>query len=234
MCRKFLTIAALAAAAGWSAQASAQYPATLPAPIAAPYTVPTQRIVVTPPAGRPVGPLPAPGAKTFMVQYVPAAPNSVVPGQNGAPTLVTQPRAIPPTAGNITAISPQPAYATTTMQIPAAQQAYPVTNIVNQPAQAIPQNTQVYTPSYYYYYYQQPYQAPAAPVQMMTAAPVRMMPVQPMAINAFSGAYTGASGPMSNARGEMGHVRWPYYSYRRPWYTAGQPSFNVTIPSPVW
>ena len=227
MYRNFLTIAALAAAAGWSAQASAQFPTALPAPVAAPYSVPAQQIVVTPPAGQPVGPLPAAPA-SVMVQYVPAAPNSVVPGPNGYPAMVTQPRAIPPTAGTITAISPQPAYATTTMQAPLAP-AYPVTNIVNQPFQAVPQNTQVYTPSYYYYYYQQPYQAPAAPAP---AWPV--VPIQPVALDPFYGAYTGASGPMFNARGEMGHVRYPYYSYRRPWYWAGQPSFNVTIPGPVW
>ena len=235
MYRNFLTMAALAAAAGWSTQASAQYPAALPAPVAAPYTVPTQRIVTTPPDARLIGPAPAPGTKTFTVQYVPAAPNSVIPGAAGAPTVVTQPRAIPPTAGNITAISPQPTYATTTMHQPVAQ-AYPVTNIMSQPAQAIPQNTQVYTPSYYYYYYQQPYEAPAAPM-VAQIAPVQMVPVvpiQPVSIDAFSGAYTGASGPMSNSRGEMGHVRYPYYSYRRPWYWAGQPSFNVTIPGPVW
>ena len=229
MYRNFLTMAALAAAAGWSAQASAQFPTALPAPVAAPYTVPTQRIVTTPAAGRPVGPMVAPGTKTFTVQYVPAAPASVTPGMAGAPTMVTQPRAIPPTAGNITAISPQPTYAMTTMHVPVAPPAYPVTNIVSQPAQMIPQNAQVYTPSYYYYYYQQPYQAPAAPVQMMP-----VVPIQPVAINAFSGAYTGGSGPMSNACVEMGHVRYPYYSYRRPWYYAGQPSFNVTIPGPVW
>jgi hypothetical protein len=225
MYRNFLTMAALAAAAGWSAQASAQFPTALPAPIAAPYTVPAQQIVVTPPAGQLVGPLPAPGTQAFMVQYVPAAPDSVQPGLYGAPTMITQPRAIPPTAGTITAISPQPAYATTTMQVPVAQ-AYPVTNIVNQPFQAIPQNTQVYTPSYYYYYYQPPYQAPLAPVAAAS--------VMPVAIEAFHGGYTGSSGSMYNARGEMGHVRYPYYSYRRPWYWAGQPSFNATIPGPVW
>jgi len=232
MYRNFLTMAALAAAAGWSAQASAQFPTALPAPVAAPYTVPTQRIVTTPPNGQAVGPMVAPGTRTFSVQYVPAAPASVTPGMAGAPTMVTQPRAIPPTAGNITAISPQPTYAMTTTHVPVAPAPYQVTNIVSQPAPMIPQNTQVYTPSYYYYYYQQPYQAPAAPYVPVASVPV--VPIQPVAINAFSGAYTGASGPMYNARGEMGHVRYPYYSYRRPWYYSGQPSFNVTIPGPVW
>jgi hypothetical protein len=232
MYRKLLTTAALAASAGWSAQAVAQFPTALPSPVAAPYGIPAQHIVVTPPNGQPVGPLPAPGTKTFMLQYVPAAPDSFVPGTAGAPAVVTQPLAIPPTAGTITAMSPRPAYVTTTMQAPVAQ-AYPVTNIVNQPVQMIPQNTQVYTPSYYYYYYQQPYQQPAyAPVAVAPVMPV--VPMQPMVIGDFSGAYSGVAGPMSNARGEMGHVRWPYYSYRRPWYTAGQPSFNVTIPGPVW
>lgn len=235
MYRNFLTIAALAAAAGWSAQASAQFPTALPAPVAAPYTVPTQRIVTTPANGRPVGPVVAPGTKTFTVQYVPAAPPAVTPGMAGAPTMVTQPRAIPPTAGNITAISPQPTYAMTTTHVPVAPAPYQVTNIVSQPAPMIPQNTQVYTPSYYYYYYQQPYEAPVAPVVPVASVPVvPVVPIQPVAINAFSGAYTGVSGPMSNARGEMGHVRYPYYSYRRPWYYSGQPSFNVTIPGPVW
>ncbi|MGZ0162622.1 MAG: hypothetical protein ACKVII_01815 [Planctomycetales bacterium] len=235
MYRNFLTMAALAAAAGWSAQASAQYPTALPAPVAAPYTVPTQRIVTTPPNGQAVGPMVAPGTRTFTVQYVPAAPNSVTPGTAGAPTIVTQPRAIPPTAGNITAISPMPTYASTAMHVPVSQP-YAVTNIASAPAQAIPQNTQVYTPSYYYYYYQQqPYQAPAAPMMPVASVPmVPVVPMQPVSINPFSGAYTGASGPMYNARGEMGHVRYPYYSYRRPWYYSGQPSFNVTIPGPVW
>lgn len=235
MYRKFLTTAALAVAATWSAQASAQFPAPPPAPVAAPYTVPTQRIVTTPPNGRPVGPVVAPGTKTFTVQYVPAAPASVAPGVAGAPTTVTQPRAIPPTAGNITAISPMPTYASTGLHVPVAPPAYPVTNITSAPVQAMPQNTQVYTPSYYYYYYQQRYQAPATPVVPVATVPtVPVVPIQPVAINAFSGAYTGVAGPMTNARGEMGHVRWPYYSYRRPWYWAGQPSFNVTIPGPVW
>ena len=74
MYRNFLTMAALAAAAGWSAQVSAQFPTALPAPVAAPYTVPTQSIVTTPSAGRPVGPVVAPGTQTFTVQYVPAVP----------------------------------------------------------------------------------------------------------------------------------------------------------------
>lgn len=235
MYRNFLTMVALTAAAGWSAQASAQYPTALPAPVAAPYTVPTQQIVVTPPNGQAIGPVVAPGTKTFMVQYAPAAPDSVIPGTAGSPTIVTQPRPIPPTAGNITAISPQPTYATTTMYQPVAPPAYPVTNIASAPYQPIPQNTQVYTPSYYYYYYQQPYQAPSVPMVPVVSAPVvPVVPVQPVALDPFYGAYSGVSGPMYNARGEMGHVRYPYYSYRRPWYWAGQPSFNVTIPGPVW
>lgn len=216
MYRKVLTMAALAAATGWSIQAAAQYPVSA----AVSQAQPTHQIAVTATAGRPVGPLPA------AVPYAPAAaPLSVVPGPTGAPAMVTQPRPVPPTAGNITAISPQPAYATTTLAAPVP--AYPVTNIVNQPYQVVPQNTQVYTPSYYYYYYQPP--QPAA-----VAAPVSVVPVAPVAFNSFGGYYNGSAGPMFNARGEMGHVRWPYYSYRRPWYWAGQPSFNVTIPGPVW
>lgn len=219
MYRNFLTMAALVAA-GSAAQASAQYPTAQPAPVAAPYTAPTQQVAVTPAAGRPVGPLPA------GIPYAPlAAPQSVIPGHAGAPAMVTQPRAVPPTAGTITAISPQPTYAATTT--PAPVPAYPVTSIMNQPYQTIPQYNQTYTPTYYYYYYQRPYQA-------AVAAPVQLVPVQPVAMNAFYGAYDGSSGPMYNARGERGHVRWPYYSYRRPWYWAGQPSFNVTIPGPVW
>ena len=235
MYRNFLTMAALAAAAGWSAQASAQFPTALPVPVAAPYTVPTQSVVTTPSAGRPVGPVVAPGTKTFTMQYVPAVPASVAPGVVGAPTLVIQPRAIPPTAGNITAISPQPTYAMTTPHVPVVPAPYQVTNIVSQPAPVIPQNTRVYTPSYYYYYYQKPYQAPAAPVvPVANFSAVPVVPIQPVAINAFSGAYIGASGPTCVVRGEMGHVRYPYYSYRRPWYWAGQPSFNATIRGPVW
>jgi len=235
MYRIFLTMAALAVAAGWSVQVSAQFPTALPAPVAASHTVPTQSIATTPSAGRPVGPVVVPGTKTFTVQYVPAVPASVAPGVAGAPTMVIQPRAIPPTAGNITAISPQPTYAMTTTHVPVAPTPYQVTNIVSQPAPMIPQNTQVYTPSYYYYYYQKPYQAPAAPVVPVATVPaVPVVPIQPVTINAFSRAYTGVSGPMCNARVEMGHVRYPYYSYRRPWYWAGQPSFNATIRGPVW
>jgi len=235
MYRNFLTMAALAAAASWSAQASAQFPTALPVPVAAPYTVPTQSVVTTPSAGRPVGPVVAPGTKTFTMQYVPAVPASVAPGVAGAPTIVIQPRAIPPTAGNITAISPQPTYAMTTPHVPVVPAPYQVTNIVSQPAPVIPQNTRVYTPSYYYYYYQKPYQAPAAPVvPVANFSAVPVVPIQPVAINAFSGAYIGASGPTCVVRGEMGHVRYPYYSYRRPWYWAGQPSFNATIRGPVW
>lgn len=222
MYRNFLTMAALAVTAAWSAPTSGQVPA---APVA---SAPAERIVVAPANGQPVGPVAAPGTRTISVQYVPAAPPSVVPGPQGTPAMITQPRPVPPTAGQITAISPQPTYATTTMHVPVAP-AYPVTSIVNQPVQAIPQNTQVYTPSYYYYYYQPPVQTPVAPV---AAAPV--IPVMPVALDSFHGGHTGAAGWMHNARGEMGHVRYPYYSYRRPWYWAGQPSFNVTIPGPVW
>lgn len=224
MYRKFLTMAAMAAASSWAASASAQIPVAPTAPIPAP----AGQIVVAPPNGQPVGPVPAPGTRTFSVQYVPAAPNSVVAGPDGAPAMITQPRPVPPAAGQITAISPQPAYATTTMHVPVAP-AYPVTKIVNQPVQPFPPATQVYTPSYYYYYYQPPVQAPVTPV---AAAPV--VPVMPVALDTFHAGYTGAAGWMQNARGEMGHVRYPYYSYRRPWYWAGQPSFNVTIPGPVW
>lgn len=221
MYRNLLTMAALAAAAGWSAQASAQYRVAPPAPAS-----PTQHIAVTPTPGQPVGPLPA------AVPYAPAAaPLSVVNGPTGAPVMVTQPRVIPPTRGAVTAISPQPAYAAPAMAAPVP--AYPVTGIVNQPYQALPQNTQVYMPTYYYYYYQQP-----VAYQPAVAAPMPMMPVasyyQPFPMTGSGLGYNGASGPMFNARGEMGHVRWPYYSYRRPWYWAGQPSFNVTIPGPVW
>ena len=144
------------------------------------------------------------------------APGAMAPGQAfGQPfgqVTNVQPMPIPPVAGPVSAISPQPATAYTTTTI--------------QPAPIVAQQqAQTYTPTYYYYYYQQPY-------QVTQLSPVTY--VDPAGVAAMQSGYANQFGPMSNARGEMGHVRYPYYSYRRPWYFPGQPSFNVTIDGPVW